>query len=207
MGDFLLYLTIALSVIIPDGLLLITDKLYEKLKEEEGYKNNYPKKKLFKNDDSFDTFTRVYGLISLFVPGLNMITDYILVYRRVHGITLNQEIRSGAVSLEEQPIVISEEDVEVIDTKDIPDETEDNQRNRANANDEKMADVLEKLMIASLMKEMFGPTANAHPEFYEEPTQPTEEESAYMEFSSFSGFTMEEVLNLVSETSGKKKSL
>lgn len=178
MGDILLYLTIALSVVLPDALLLITDKLYEKLKEEEGYKNNYSKKKLFKDDDSFDNLTRVYGLISLFVPGLNLITDYVLMYRRVHGITLNQEIRSGAVSLEEQPVVISEEDVEVIDTKDIPYETEDSPRNRANSNHEEIAD--------------------------EKPTQPTEE-GAFMEFNSFSGFTMEEVLNMITEEEQSKE--
>lgn len=179
MGNLFLYLTIALSVVVPDVVLLIADKCYEKFKEEQGYKNNYSKKKLFKDDEDFDSFMRVYGAISLFVPGLNLITDYVLTYRRVYGITLNQEIKSGAIALEEKAEVIPEEDIEVIDTKDIADEDEEYQREKMNVNSDEIdefADMLGELMFASMLAGMFEHMGKEETTFYSEPKEATEED-------------------------------
>lgn len=192
---------IALSLVLPDALLLIVDKCYEKWKEEHGYKNKYPKKSLFKEDKDFSPLMRRIGAISLIIPGLNLITSYVLMYRRVQGITLNHEIKAGAVELEEEPIFISEDEIEVIDTKDIPNENVTQGRKDEEENidellsqilgaaneDNELADLLGELMFASVLAGVMGHMGASQMEFYQnpEPPKPDESEDPYAFFKEF----------------------
>lgn len=192
---------IALSLVLPDALLLIVDKCYEKWKEEHGYKNKYPKKSLFKEDKDFSPLMRRIGAISLIVPGVNLITSYVLMYRRVQGITLNHEIKAGAVELEEEPIFISEDEIEVIDTKDIPNENDTQGRKDEEENidellsqilgaaneDNELADLLGELMFASVLAGVMGHMGASQMEFYQnpEPPKPDESEDSYAFLKEF----------------------
>lgn len=184
---------IALSVVLPDALLIAVDKYYEKWKEEHGYKNKYSKKGLFKEDKDFSPLMRRIGAVSLLVPGINIITSYVLMYRRVQGITLNHEIEAGAVELDEGPIVITEDEIEVIDTKDIPDENDTQGRKSideeenidelisqilgAANEDNELADLLGELMFASVLAGVMGHMGASQMEFYQNPESPKPDES------------------------------
>lgn len=184
---------IALSVVLPDALLIAVDKYYEKWKEEHGYKNKYLKKSLFKEDRDFSPLMRRIGAISLFLPGVNLITSYVLMYRRVQGITLNHEIKAGAVELDEGPIVITEDEIEVIDTKDIPNDSDtqgrksiDEEENLdellsqilgAANEDHELADLLGELMFASVLAGVMGHMGASQMEFYQNPEPPKPDES------------------------------